>query len=136
MTWTDYVDHLCCFVFCLNEVLKKKEKIVVMSSRIANNADFLRLLLQTHLPQQRALMSSLSQDQVDLLSEVIFNLLNVVPLPDKSRKALKRKKFLVFISQLKRAVGGRRKKIQAKQQPIIKILLEYRHKLEQVINAN
>ena len=81
-------------------------------------------------------MSSLSQAQVDLLSEVIFNLLNVVPLSDKARKTLKRKKFLVYISQLKRAVGARRKKLQAKKVQIIKILSEYRHELVKVVNAN
>lgn len=120
--------------FCLKCTVARE--VVDMSSRIANNADFFRLFLQTHLPQQKALMSTLSQEQIDLLSEVIFNILNRMPLPDKVQKALKRKKFLVFISLLKHSVSSRRKRLQANQLRFIKVLLEHRDNLLKVVNAS
>lgn len=96
-----------------------------MSSRIKNNVDFFRLLLQTQLPQQKALLQSLTPEQVDLLTEIVWNLLNSVPLPDKEKKGLQRKKYLKDISLLKRSHKYRKRRLNANKKQIIKILNTY-----------
>ena len=103
-----------------------------MSSRIQNNGDFFRLLLQTHLPQQKALLSSLTSQQVDLLTEVVHNVLYVVPLVEKEKKALHRKKFLKEVSVMKRSQKYRKKRMQTKKVQFIKFLLTYKDKLLEV----
>ena len=100
-----------------------------MSARLQNNGDFFRLLLQTHLPQQKALLSSLSPGQVDLLTEVMHNILYVVPLLEKERKALQRKKILKEISVIKRSQTYRKKRMQTQKVQLLKVLAAYKDKL-------
>ena len=105
-----------------------------MSARIKNNADFFRLLLQTHPAQQKLLLQSVSAAQTDLLTEIAWNLLHVVPLPPKEKKALARKKFLRELSVLKRSSKYRQKRVTANKVQIIKILQTYAAKLVELAN--
>ena len=93
-----------------------------MSDRIRDNSSFLRLLLTTHSSQQKALLDTLSDEQVDLLSEVIYNILYTVPIPNNTRKKLQRKKYLKDIARIKRSRAFRRRHVRGKKRDIIKLL--------------
>ena len=120
------------YCICVEAVLNLFYWGHTMADRLRKNGDFFKLLLQTHLPQQKALMNSLSGQQVDLLTEVVHNILYIVPLAEKERKVLLRKKFLKEISVMKRSQKYRKKRMQTQKVQLLKVLLSYKDKLLEV----
>ena len=59
--------------------------------RVKENASFLKLLLTTSRQQQRVLLDTATSGQVDALTEILHNLLHVVPISDSERNSIKRK---------------------------------------------
>lgn len=100
-----------------------------MSSRIRDNLAFLRLLLTTHVSQQKALLDSISESQANLISELLFNLLFVLPLNDKQQKALRRKQYLKDLSKIKRSFKYRKAKIKVYKNQLVKLLDTYKSQL-------
>ena len=100
-----------------------------MSNRIRDNTPFLRLLLSTHFSQQKALLDSASDEQLDLLTELLYNILYTVPIPLVTRKKLQRKKYLKDLARIKRSRAFRRKQVRARKRDIIKLLIGYAKEL-------
>ena len=72
-----------------------------MSSRLDANHHFISLLLETTTVQARALLYTLSEDQVLVLREIAHNL-NTLPLPVKVKKeVLKSEKLLTKLGTSK-----------------------------------
>ena len=99
--------------------------LAAMSTRVDRNRTFLQLLLTTHLSQQKALLDTASPQQIDLISELLYNILYVVPLSEKERKSLQRKRFLKDVSKIKRSANFRRKKVRARKAELLKLLHQY-----------
>lgn len=104
-----------------------------MSPRIKNNASFLHLFLTSTLPQQKALLDTITEPQTDLISEIIHNLLYEVPIDAKERKRLLRRSTLKDIAKIKRANKYRRNKIKAYKKQLIKILESYAENILQML---
>ena len=96
-----------------------------MSSRIRDNAPFLQLLLTSHLPQQKALIESASDEQVDLLTEVIHNLLYVVPIAHSVRRKLQRKVYLKDLANIKRSRKFRKSHMRKRKSDLLKVLMPF-----------
>lgn len=103
-----------------------------MSSRLRSNLHYLNLLLDSHKPQQKALLLTASNDQLDFISELIHNILFVVPITDKSRKALHRRKYLLEIANIKRSHNYRRQRVKRKALAILDLINEYQRELRSV----
>ena len=100
-----------------------------MSTRIRDNSSFFRLMLSTHLAQQKALLDTISEKQTNLISELLFNLLFVLPLKEKEQKALRRKQYLKDLSKIKRSFKYRKSKIKVYKTQLVKLLDTYKTQL-------
>ena len=100
-----------------------------MSTRIRDNSSFLKLILNTHSPQQKALLDTISQEQANFISELVFNLLFVLPLKEKERKSLLRKQYLKDIAKIKRSFKYRKAKIKAYKIQLLKLMDTYKSQL-------
>lgn len=100
-----------------------------MSAKIKDNLSFFRLLLETSSLQRKALLDTLSESQVNLISELVFNLLYVLPIQVKARKSLQRKTYLKDIAKIKRTYKYRKSKIRRNRAHIIKLLEAYKQDL-------
>ena len=96
-----------------------------MSDRIRNNSAFYQLLLSSTYSQQKALLDTITPLQLDLISELIYNILYTVPIPDKDRKTLKRKKFLKEISDIKKSIRYRTSRVKKNKRQLLKVLDSY-----------
>ena len=62
-----------------------------------NNSPFLHLLSSCHCKQRKALLETLTEEQLKTICEVILNILKgTVDLSPKQRKVLKKKKRLLY----------------------------------------
>ena len=97
-----------------------------MSQRLHQNQPFLELLLSTHDIQKRALLDTLSPQQVNLISELIYNILYTVPIQNQERKTLQRRKYFKEIAKIKRSIQHRKKLIKKHKKELFKVLARYR----------
>lgn len=86
-------------------------------------------MLSTHLAQQKALLDTISEKQTNLISELLFNLLFVLPLKEKEQKALRRKQYLKDLSKIKRSFKYRKSKIKVYKTQLVKLLDTYKTQL-------
>ena len=93
------------------------------------------LLLSTFPAQQKALLDTASHEQVDLISEVVHNIVNVVPLPHGERKSLSRRKYLKDISNIKRSVKHRKSIIRDNKKKLLDLLATYSPQLKLTLSA-
>ena len=105
-----------------------------MSSRIRKNTSFLSLLLTTHPTQQKALLDSVTESQANLISELVFNLLFVLPLKAKEQSSLRRKDFLKDLSKIKRSFKYRKAKIKTYKKQLLKVLDTYKTQLLDMVH--
>jgi hypothetical protein len=106
-----------------------------MSQRLLDNTHFLSLLFATDKKQQRALLSNITNSQVDLISEIFYNLDSVLPLTSYEEKTLKRKQFIPKLAKITTAVARRRRLISQHKNQILKILQFFAPKLLQLIQT-
>lgn len=104
-----------------------------MSDKVRENLSFFRLLLDTNQLQRKALLDTLSESQTNLISEIIFNLLYVLPIHAKERKALQRKVFLKDIAKIKRSYKYRKTRIRKNRLQVLKLLDMYKEGLSQMV---
>ena len=100
-----------------------------MVNLLDDHSDFLSLLLKTEKNQRKALLSTLSQPQVDLLSEVFYNLINNFPIPQSDKKSLSKKKFVKVIADLKKSYKLRNSTVKKHKKQVEQILIKYRNNL-------
>lgn len=112
-----------------------------MSRLIQNNTSFLKLLLNSEdKAQQRALLQSITAEQLNALGEIFYNLLNIVPLDRKGERMIKRKdkkrKLLQNLSLInKKTYNSRRKLLKSNKSMVFRILLHFKDKLLQLIDS-
>ena len=102
-----------------------------------SNKSFLQLLLSNNdKRQQNGLMQTISLEQLNVLGEIFYNLLNIVPLDKKEEKIVKKKKkILQKLSLLSKSYNSRRKLLLANKSALLKTLLSFKDKLLHVINS-
>lgn len=104
-----------------------------MSRALSENGSYLKLLLESHPKQQKALLDTASKQQVDLLSEILYNLLYVVPIDEAHRKRLLKKSYLKDIAKHNRSYAYRKRRIITRKLDLIKLLMTYSHELLQLL---
>ena len=86
-----------------------------MSQRIRKNISYLQLLLSTHRSQQRALLNTISPEQLNTLGEIALNILHgVIPLTKIQKKALTRYRNAV------RVIGHKNRSQRSKKAVLLK----------------
>ena len=100
-----------------------------MSERIRNNGAFYQLLLTSTYAQQKALLDTLTPPQLDLISELVYNLLNTVPIADSEKKKLRRKKYFKELSDIKRSFRYRFSRVKKNKKHLLKVLETYADRL-------
>lgn len=110
-----------------------------MSRLVQNNTPFLKLLLTTEdKQQQRALLQSATVDQINALGEIIYNLINIVPLDKKGERLVNRKshrRLLRNLSLINKPYKSRRNLLRSNKSALHKILLHFKDKLLHVIDS-
>ena len=88
------------------------------------NYHFINLLLNTDRIQQFALLETLTKSQIDLLTEIFFNLWSVVELDESQQKFMKRRgDSLHSLSQVNRSRRNRYNTIKHMRKRVLDILL-------------
>lgn len=83
-----------------------------MSKLVKQHREFLQLLLNTSKDQAAALLDTVTPEQVHLLSEIAFNLLQL-PLSKKGQTLINKKKTLFeFLASKKQTKEQKRKRIR------------------------
>jgi hypothetical protein len=107
-----------------------------MSSRVIDNKPFLYLILNSSsAKQKKALLQTITPEQIDVVSEFVHNLLHTLPLTTEEIKLVKRKKFLKSIDSLKRSQTYRGKKIVKHKLPILKLFESFRDRLLKLLSS-
>ena len=106
-----------------------------MSPRVKDNIHFFHLLLTAHPAQQRALLTTASNDQLDFLSEVIHNIVFTLSDNPKDRKRLQRKTFLTELANIKRSYNFRRQRAKRYTSQLVKLLAEFATPLQQIADS-
>ena len=96
-----------------------------MSLKLAQQIHFLYLLFSADTKQRKALLSTLSDDQVNVISEIVFNLLEKVPLNQSDTKLFKRKPYLQKLATIKTSVNRRRNLLKKYSKQISQILAHF-----------
>lgn len=97
-----------------------------MSLRLAEQIHFLYTLLLADKKQGKAIFLTLSDAQVDVISEIVFNLLNKIPLDKKSdQKVLQRREYLKRLATIKTSVARRRNLLKKYWKQILQILVHF-----------
>lgn len=99
-------------------------------------SSFLTLLLQTHEQQKKALMKTLSDQQTNFITDLIYNLLYIVQLSDVQRKYINTKaKYLKHGIQGKKTIRYRRSLFQRRQTTLLKILNYFKDELLSILGS-
>lgn len=86
-----------------------------MSQRIRKNITFLKLLLSTHRSQKKALLNTISSEQLKAIGEIALNILHgVIPLTAYQKKVLSRYKDAI------RLIGHKSKSQKRKKTALVK----------------
>lgn len=109
-----------------------------MSSRLAHNKSFLTLLLEgTDKRQQRALVQTITHEQLGALGEIFYNLIHIVPMDKAEEKVVKKsRKILQRMSAISKSAVSRRKLLKSNNAQLMKILHHFSDKLIPVIRAS
>lgn len=103
-----------------------------MSKNLVNNKHFLALLLSTSKEQALALLYTLTRQQLVLLSEIAFNVLDL-PLPNKAQHYVtKKKKLFERIASSKTSTAAKRSAIEKHANYILQVLLALKQQLSEV----
>ena len=105
--------------------------IKVMSKNIEENKAFLKLFLNTTKAQQKALLYTLTDTQVRVLKEIIYNLRNF-KLPRKPTKTIKRR-AIVRLSKSTTSLTQARKLVKKNFKDIIDIFVSVKDELAELL---
>lgn len=96
-----------------------------MSQRLKKNKTYLRLLLEAHKAQQKALLRTINVEQLKTIGEIALNILGgVVPLTPSQKKALTRYRNIVRLLADKKTSQRKKKISLEKNIKALKILLK------------
>ncbi len=104
--------------------------------RVKENESFLKLLLTTSRQQQRVLLDTATNSQVDALTEILHNLLHVVPISNAERNSIKRKKSLTELAKITRSYKYRLTHVKKNKRLLLSTLQRYATELLEVVSAN
>ena len=109
-----------------------------MSRRLAENRSFLTLLLeQGDKGQQRALIQTITNSQLDAIGEIFYNLIHIVPVNKSEEKVVKRsRKILHRLSAISKSPASRRKLLKGNRVKFLRILHHFSDRLLDVIRAS
>ena len=109
-----------------------------MSKRLSENRSFLTLLLEKgDKGQQRALMQTITNNQLDAIGEIFYNLIHIVPIDKSEEKIIKRsRKILQRVSAISKSAPSRRKLLKSNRVKFLKILHQFSDRLLGVIRAS
>lgn len=105
-------------------------------NRLRENEHYVRLLLSTTPSQQKALLDSVTDEQLDLLTEVLYNLLYVVPINQRERSAMLRKQAWKELAKISRSRKYRRVRVKANRKRLLDILIKYSKELITMLNES
>ena len=103
-----------------------------MSKNVEENKTFLKLFFNTTNLQQKALLYSLTDAQVRVLKEIIFNLRKNFQLPRKFARTLKRRS-IQKLSRSSLSLTQARLLIKANYKDITALLMSVRSELEELL---
>ena len=104
-----------------------------MSKRLVNNKCFITLLLNTTGEQSKALLYTITEDQVFVISEIFHNL-NTLPLPTKTKNALRKRKLFVHkLDSHKLSWKTKRRFIEINYKFVLEIFLGIKTQLKSLL---
>jgi hypothetical protein len=104
-----------------------------MSSNTDQHKDYLHLMLTANPPQQKALLFTSNEDQLDVLSEIFHNFLTL-PLAKEERQFVKRREEVIAkLADISKSPRSRRQIINKHSRQIIKILEFFKDNLLSII---
>lgn len=97
-----------------------------MSQRVRKNSVYLQLLLRTHKSQQKALLNTISPDQLKAIGEIALNILHGgLHLSPSQLKGLTPYKKVIRLIGHKKSSQKSKKRILLKNIKALKTLLKY-----------
>jgi Trp operon repressor len=106
-----------------------------MSSNIYQNSSYLKLLLNTEANQQKILLSSITNDQVNALSEIFNNLFTLPLTPSESRFVKSRNVVIQKLGDINKSQRYRKGQLIKHSRQVLNTLTFFKDKLLDVIAA-
>ena len=104
-----------------------------MSLNIDNNRSYFDLLLNTSSKQQTALLSTITDPQIDLISEIFHNF-QIVPLEGQQKQFVKKRiRFVRKVSNNSKSYRYRRSLITKHQKLVTKFIEFFKEDLKGLI---
>lgn len=100
-----------------------------------DNKAYFKLLLTAHPLQKRALLLSSNNEQLDLISEILHNILNTLPLEAAQKRQLNRRKYLSEIANIKRSHKYRRDRVKKFKCKLLKLLEDHSEQLGELLKT-
>ncbi len=104
--------------------------------RVRENKSYIKLLLSTTRQQQRALLDTATNEQVDALTEILYNLMHTVPISEGERNIIKRKKTFKELAKITRSYKYRQERVRKNKRLLLNTLSKYANDLIGVIVGN
>lgn len=105
-----------------------------MSELIRENSSYLNLLLSEEKKQREALLKTISKKQVEVLTEIFHNLIQL-PLVGKDLKLVrKRVKFINFLGKVSKNSTAKARYINKNKTQVLNILLHFKEQLKSLYN--
>jgi hypothetical protein len=104
-----------------------------MSSNIQQNLDYLKLLLSTDTIQQRALISTITPEQVDVLSEIFHNLLTLPLTPAENKFVKARGLIIKKLGDTSKTQRYHKSQLNKHSRQVVKTLIYFKDKLWRVL---
>ena len=103
-----------------------------MSQKLKRSKSFLTLLLDTKLPQARALLNTVTDLQVEAVVEFVYNLMNIASL-SKDRAALKQKAFLKKLVNKRTKLNQKKRLVIKHRVQLLKTLVHFKKALLNIL---
>ena len=106
-----------------------------MSALVRGNLSFIRLLMSTTAKQQKALIDTITRDQVKSIIEITYNIINLrIPIAQADRKKLIRHiSLLKDIGLKKQSIKKKTDLIKSKKGVIISMLKAVINTVEKIV---
>ena len=104
-----------------------------MSSNVLQNSSYLKLLLSTDANQQKSLISSITPEQVDVLSEIFHNLFTLPLLRSEQKFIKSRGVVLKKLANISKSQRYRKSQLTKHVRQVLNTLNFFKEKLLHVI---
>ena len=97
-----------------------------MKDLLPKHQDLLSVVIKAGKKQKKAILDNLEQEQVDFMSQLVYNFLNSFPIEKTQLQKLRKKEKFIDIANFKKTVRHRNRLIKRHKKTLMDLFDKYR----------